>query len=120
MKISYVIPCYRSEKTLPGVVKEIKDTMAGMPAYEFEIILVNDCSPDNTWDVISKLVSENSNITGINFAKNFGQHSALLAGIRETVGDYVICLDDDGQTPADEAGLLINALNDGADAVYAR
>ncbi len=120
MKISYVIPCYRSEKTLEGVVKEIKDTMAGMPAYEFEIILVNDCSPDNTWDVISKLVSENSNITGLNFAKNFGQHSALLAGIRETVGDYVICLDDDGQTPADEAGLLINALNDGADAVYAR
>ncbi|MCR5278058.1 MAG: glycosyltransferase family 2 protein [Lachnospiraceae bacterium] len=119
MKISYVIPCYRSEKTLGGVINEIKETMAGM-SYEYEIVLVNDCSPDNTWGVIEELVSNNANITGINFAKNFGQHSALLAGIIETVGDYVICLDDDGQTPANEAGLLIEALNNGADAVYAK
>ncbi len=120
MLISYVIPCYRSEKTLEAVINEINDTMAGMPAYDHEIVLVNDCSPDDTWKVIESLVKKHENITGINFAKNFGQHSALLAGIRATKGDYVICLDDDGQTPANEAGLLIEALNNGADAVYAK
>ncbi len=120
MLISYVIPCYRSEKTLEAVINEINTTMAGMSGYDHEIVLVNDCSPDGTWGVIENLVKKHGNITGINFAKNFGQHSALLAGIRATKGDYVICLDDDGQTPADEAGLLIEALNNGADAVYAK
>ncbi len=120
MLISYVIPCYRSELTLVGVVGEINDTMAKMDGYDHEIILVNDSSPDGTWQVIKDLVRENSNVTGIDFAKNFGQHSGLLAGIREAKGDYIICLDDDGQTPANEAGLLIEALDKGADAVYAR
>lgn len=119
MLISYVIPCYRSAKTIEGVVKEIKDTMAGL-GYSYEIILVNDCSPDDTWDVISALTERYDDMTAINLARNFGQHSALLAGIRETKGDYVICLDDDGQTPANQAGRLIEALNNGADAVYAR
>ncbi len=119
MLISYVIPCYRSAKTIESVVKEINDTMAGLD-YSHEIILVNDCSPDDTWDVIAGLTEKYQGITAINFARNFGQHSALLAGIRETRGDYVICLDDDGQTPANEAGLLIEALNNGADAVYAK
>lgn len=118
--ISFVIPCYRSELTLEKVVNEINETMSGMKEFEHEIILVNDCSPDQTIAVIKELVRANKNITGIDFAKNFGQHSALMAGLRETKGDYVICLDDDGQTPADEAGKLIEALEEGADAVYAR
>ena len=120
MLISFVIPCYRSELTLEGVINEINETMEKMGGYSHEIVLVNDSSPDNTWSVIKKLVSVHDNITGIDLAKNFGQHSALLAGIRETKGDYVICLDDDGQTPANEVGLLIEALEKGADAVYAR
>ncbi len=118
--ISFVIPCYRSEKTIEKVVQEINDTMAGIAGYDHEIILVNDSSPDLTITVIKELVRNNKNIIGIDFAKNFGQHSALMAGLRETKGDYVICLDDDGQTPADEAGKLIEALENGADAVYAR
>ena len=100
MLVSFVIPCYRSEITLPKVVDEIDETMKGLISYDYEIILVNDSSPDNTWETIKTLVSEHSNITGINFAKNFGQHGALMAGLRESKGDYVICLDDDGQTPA--------------------
>ena len=118
--ISFVIPCYRSEQTIGSVVKEIDDTMAGLMDYDHEIILVNDCSPDNTFDTIKELCGSHSNITGIDLAKNFGQHSALMAGLRESKGDYVICLDDDGQTPADEAGKLIDALEKGSDAVYAR
>ncbi len=118
--ISFVIPCYRSEKTLPGVISEIKNTMAGMPQYAYEIVLVNDCSPDNTFGTIAALCKENDMITGINLAKNFGQHSALMAGFHYVKGDIVVCLDDDGQTPADEVGKLLNGIEEGADVVYAK
>ncbi|MCQ2497420.1 MAG: glycosyltransferase family 2 protein [Lachnospiraceae bacterium] len=120
MKISFVIPCYRSELTLEGVVKEIRETMAGMTKYTFEIILVNDCSPDNTYEVIKKLAKEYDNIKGLCLAKNFGQHSALMAGLRESTGDITVCLDDDGQTPANQVGLLLDAIENGADVAYAR
>ncbi len=117
--VSFVIPCYRSELTLSKVIDEIKATMEGLKKYEYEVILVNDCSPDGTWETIKKLVTENANITGINFAKNFGQHSGLMAGMREAKGNYVVCLDDDGQTPADEVNKLLDKLDEGFDAVYA-
>ncbi len=119
-KISFVIPCYRSEKTLPGVIAEIDNKMTEMSDYTHEIVLVNDCSPDNTLDTVKKLCAEHAHIKGISFARNFGQHAALMAGLRHTTGDIVICLDDDGQTPADEADKLINALEQGADAAYAQ
>lgn len=118
--ISYVIPCYRSQATLPGVVEEIQQTMKKLEQYEYEIVLVNDCSPDGTFDTIRKLCEENDNITGINLAKNFGQHSALMAGFHYAKGEIVICLDDDGQTPADEADKLIAGIEQGADVVYAK
>ena len=118
--LSFVIPCYRSEKTIGGVVEEINSAMEKLSGYEHEIILVNDCSPDGTMDVIKEICSRDKRVTGIDFARNFGQHSALMAGLRQTKGDMVVCLDDDGQTPADEAHLLIEALEAGADACYAR
>ena len=118
MKISFVIPCYRSEKTLTGVIDEIKTTMVEI-GHEYEIILVNDCSPDNTFELIKKLASENDNILGIDLAKNFGQHCALMAGMRHTNGDVVVCLDDDGQTPANEVGKLLGKLDEGYDVCYA-
>lgn len=119
--ISFVIPCYRSEQTIEGVVEEINSVCQGiMEGYDHEIILVNDCSPDNTISVIKSLCDKYSFITGIDFARNFGQHSALMAGLRESKGDIVICLDDDGQTPPSECVKLIKALEDGADVAYAR
>ncbi|MBP5197624.1 MAG: glycosyltransferase family 2 protein, partial [Lachnospiraceae bacterium] len=118
-KISFVIPCYRSEHTLPHVVKEINDKMTTMKDYDFDIFLINDCSPDETFSVIKKLCAEHDNIVGISFARNFGQHAALMAGLRNSDGDYVVCLDDDGQTPADEVDKLIAKLEEGYDAVYA-
>ena len=119
-KVSFVIPCYRSEGTLASVVEEIQKKMESMPNYAYDIFLVNDCSPDGTIDVIRKLCRENENIRGIDFARNFGQHSALMAGLRHSDGDYVVCLDDDGQTPADEVDKLLAGLEEGYDAVYAR
>ena len=118
-KVSFVIPCYRSENTLPHVVAEIQEKMGTLTGYEYDIFLVNDCSPDNTWETIQKLCAENENIKGIGFARNFGQHAALMAGLRYSDGDYVVCLDDDGQTPADEVDKLLAKLEEGFDAVYA-
>lgn len=117
--VSFVIPCYRSEATLPGVIREIQDTMEKMTDYSFEIVLVNDCSPDGTFSVIRQLCQENDNIVGIDLARNFGQHSALMAGFHYVKGDVIVCLDDDGQTPADEAGKLIAGIEGGSDVVYA-
>lgn len=120
-KVSFVIPCYRSENTLPHVVAEIETTMEPLRTkYEYEIILINDCSPDNTFGTIRRLCEEKECVKGINLARNFGQHAALMAGLRHTRGDYVICLDDDGQTPADEADKLLDKLEEGYDAVYAK
>lgn len=119
-KISFVIPCYRSEHTLPHVVAEIEEKMKTLSQYEHDIFLVNDCSPDNTYGTIKKLCKEYPHIKGISFSKNFGQHAALMAGLRYSDGDYVVCLDDDGQTPADEADKLLEKLEQGYDAVYAK
>ena len=119
-KVSFIIPCYRSEKTIEGVVSEIRDTMQELKSYEYDIFLVNDCSPDNTFEVIRHLCEKYDNITGINLAKNFGQHSALMAGLRKSDGDIVVCLDDDGQTPANEVGKLLKGIEDGSDVVYAK
>lgn len=121
-KISFVIPCYRSEKTVGHVVDEIRETMAALyqtKGYTYEIVLVNDSSPDNTMGTIRALCEQDDKIKGIGFARNFGQHAALMAGLRATEGDYVVCLDDDGQTPADEVDKLLSKLEEGYDAVYA-
>lgn len=119
-KVSFVIPCYRSEQTLGDVVAEITKKMEEMGSYEYSIILVNDCSPDQTLSVIRKLCEEDDRIQGISFSKNFGQHAALMAGLRSADGDYVVCLDDDGQTPANEVDKLLSKLDEGFDAVYAK
>lgn len=122
--ISFVIPCYRSQLTLPKVVREIKETMETLQkqgrAYDYEMILVNDCSPDDTFSVIRKLCEDDGRIKGVNLARNFGQHAALMAGFHQVRGDVVICLDDDGQTPADEAGKLLEEIEKGSDVVYAK
>lgn len=118
--ISFVIPCYRSQATLPSVIREIQETMEGLGQYTYEVVLVNDCSPDDTFETIRELCRENANMTGINLAKNFGQHSALMAGFHQIKGDIVVCLDDDGQTPAGEVGKLLEGIEKGADVVYAK
>lgn len=118
-KISFVIPCYRSEGTIDAVVAEIMDTMKELAAYEYNIVLVNDCSPDNTYEVIKQICKKHNNVMGVSLAKNFGQHAALMAGLRKTDGDIVVCLDDDGQTPANEVGKLIEGIEQGSDVVYA-
>ncbi len=117
--VSFVIPCYRSEQTITGVVEEITQTMGQLPGYTFEIILVNDCSPDDTFQIIRQLCGQYDNLIGINLARNFGQHSAIMAGLHYATGDICVFLDDDGQTPANEVDKLLDAIAAGADVAMA-
>lgn len=119
-KISFVIPCYHSAQTVGNVVRDIVDTVLVRSEFQYEIILVNDNPPDDTWRIICEMCRNNPNIHGICFTKNFGQHAALMAGYRKVTGDIVVSLDDDGQNPPQEMFKLIDALNEKTDLVYAK
>lgn len=114
---SFVIPCYKSSQTIGTVVKEIEEAMNGR---DYEVILVNDSSPDDTFNTISELCKSDSRIVGVNLNENFGQHAALMAGFHQVRGDVIVCLDDDGQTPANEVTKLLDEIEAGRDAVYAK
>jgi undecaprenyl-phosphate 4-deoxy-4-formamido-L-arabinose transferase len=118
--ISYVIPCYNSQDTIRDVVGRIDETMKDHGDYEYEIILVNDSSPDDTFNVLKELAASHNNIVAVDMTRNFGQHSALMAGFHFIKGDIIVCLDDDGQTPPEEVFKLISKLDEGYDVVYAK
>ena len=121
IKISMVIPCYGSEQTIVSVVNDIKELMkTKLKKYLYEIILVNDGSPDNVHDVIVKSFKMDDKIKYVRLAKNFSQHNAVMAGLNHAGGNIIICLDDDGQTPISEIPNLINALDEDCDVVYAK
>lgn len=126
MLISFVIPCYGSEHTIENVVKEIKDTVQskndelGIQKYDYEIILVNDNSPDNVINKLIDIVKADTKVKAIDLSRNFGQHAALMAGYAEANGSVIVSLDDDGQTPASEVFSMINKLDGGYDVVYAK
>jgi len=117
-KISICIPCYRSAKTLPGVVSDIEKVFASGET-RYQIILVNDGSPDNTYEVIRELNRTRKNIIGVDLSRNYGQASAKLAGLSYADGDALIFMDDDGQHPASGIPKLLAKLDEGYDVVYA-
>ncbi|MCI8654438.1 MAG: glycosyltransferase [Clostridia bacterium] len=120
-RISFVIPCYNSEKYIKNTVNSLQAVIKSkLQNYTAEIILINDGSSDNTFNEISKIAIENDNVTSIDFTRNFGQHSAIMAGLNKCIGDIIICLDDDGQTPPEESIKLIEALDEDTDVAYAR
>ncbi|MDY4415842.1 glycosyltransferase family 2 protein [Selenomonas sp.] len=117
-KISFVIPCYRSENTLSDVVNEIEGTMATRPEYDYEIVCISDASPDGVFQLIERMAENDPHIRGAEFLRNYGQHAALMAGYRMSKGDVVISVDDDGQIPVDESFELIDELHKGYDIVW--
>lgn len=120
--ISFVIPCYNSTNTISSVVEEINGMMANaLSDYGYEIILVNDCSPDGTtFNKITELAHNDKKIKGLNLARNFGQPSAVMAGLHFAKGDYIVCGDDDGQTPFNEFPKLLDKIKEGYDIVEAK
>jgi len=115
--LSIVIPVYNSEKTIEIVLKKIEETL--LRKINYEVILVNDGSKDNSYKICRKISKENDSVKFINLSKNFGQHSAILAGLHFVKGDYIVFMDDDLQTPPQEVWKLINEMKEGYDVVYA-
>ncbi|MDC3282897.1 glycosyltransferase, partial [Opitutales bacterium] len=120
MKVSVVIPCYKSEDSIQSVVSETISVLQRRKNIEYEIILVNDGSPDNTFSVLKDICANNKNIIAIDLSKNFGQACAMLAGYSAITGDIVVHSDDDGQTPIDYLWNLVDKLIEGHDIVFAQ
>ena len=116
-RISVIVPVYNSAAVLPMLVKELEAVLQKC-ANTFELILVNDASPDQSWRVITELAQERAWIHGINLMRNVGQHNALLCGIRAAKYDIVVTIDDDLQNPPEEIPRLLAKLEEGFDVVY--
>jgi len=115
--ISVIVPVYRSETLLPELVKRLGNVLGALSA-NYELILVNDCSPDRSWEVICQLQQGYAWIRGINLMRNYGQHNALLCGIRAARYDVIVTMDDDLQNPPEEIAKLLEKLAGGYDVVY--
>ncbi len=115
--LSVVVPVYRSEAILPELVQRLEKILSRI-ASAYELVLVNDSSPDQSWEVICQLAERNSWIHPINLMRNYGQHNALLCGIRATQYDVIVTLDDDLQHPPEEIPKLLAVLAQGFDVVY--
>lgn len=120
MKLSFIIPCYRSEHTVMQVIAEIESKLAERPAYTFEIITVNDNSPDQVLHTLREAAKSRPYLKIVDFAKNFGQHAAMMAGLSYASGEQMVFLDDDFQCPVDRLWDLLEPLNQGYDVSYAQ
>jgi undecaprenyl-phosphate 4-deoxy-4-formamido-L-arabinose transferase len=117
LSISVVVPVYNSEQSLPLLVERLYPILTQITP-DFELILVNDGSRDNSWGVVETLITQHIWVTGINLMRNFGQHNALLCGIRAATKDIIVTIDDDLQNPPEEIPRLLEELNKGFDVVY--
>lgn len=109
-RISFVLPCYGSEKTISFVIDEIRQVIGQKPEYDYEIIAVNDCSPDNVWQVLQGIAAKDHRVRLIGLAKNMNRPGAVMAGLGRAIGDYVVVMDDDGQCPMDRFWDLLAPL----------
>lgn len=116
---SVVIPVYNAEHTLTELINRLENVFCDLNK-SFEIILVDDNSQDNSWNVLNDLYQKKENLKIIHLARNFGQHNATLCGFKYANGDYIITLDDDLQHPPEEIPKLIERINSGFNVVYGR
>lgn len=115
--MSVVVPVYNSEGTLSKLISRLQPVLHGIgPRYE--VILVNDDSRDRSWEMVSELAQKYDWVRGINLMRNYGQHNALLCGIRAARFDITVTIDDDLQNPPEEIVVLLDKLNSGFDVVY--
>lgn len=114
--VTIVVPVYRGQDTLPELVRRV---VASLPSTPLEMILVDDGSPDSSWQVIKDLAASDERVLGLRLGRNVGQHGALLAGIREARFPLLVTLDDDLQNPPEEIPTLLKVLSDSdVDLVY--
>lgn len=118
MLVSIVIPCYNSEHTIGKVVELAIEEFNKLEKYDCEFVLVNDYSRDGTWNSIAALAEEHPNVKGINLAKNFGQHNAIMAALNYTEGDLIIGMDDDMQNHPSQIPQFLDKIEEGYDIVF--
>ena len=117
MNISVVVPVYKGAETLDALVQRVGAVLPQV-AERYELILVNDGSPDNSWEVIQRLARGQGWVRGVQLLRNYGQHNATLCGIRAARYEVTVTLDDDLQNPPEEIPLLLEKLSEGFDVVY--
>jgi glycosyltransferase involved in cell wall biosynthesis len=117
MNISVVVPVYKSQAILPELVERLDKVLSGL-SENYEVILVNDDSPDQSWDVITALAKKYVCIRGVDLMRNYGQHNATLCGVRLARYEVVVTMDDDLQHPPEELHFLVEKLAEGFDLVY--
>jgi len=117
--LSIVIPVYNSRDTLPLLIEQIDSALTGK-VKEYEIILVDDGSQDSSWQVICALSADHSHVHGLRLMRNYGQHNALLCGVRMARFEFIVTMDDDLQNPPEDIPSLIAPLREGWDVVYAK
>lgn len=115
--VSVVIPVFNAELSLRNLIGQLAPAMEAI-SDAYEIILVDDCSRDNSWKLITTLKAENRHVRGIRLSRNYGQHNALLCGIRAAQFDTIVTMDDDLQNPVSEIPKLLDKLGQGFDVVY--
>ena len=119
--ISFVIPCYNSEKTVKTVIDGIRETvMQKKEEYDYEVVVVNDGSPDDVIRVLKSIAVSDEKVKVIDLAKNCGKHTAVLVGYKFAEGDYIVSIDDDGQCPIEYLWDLIAPLEEGHDMSMAK
>lgn len=118
-QITLLVPVYHSQDILRELYRRIVAAIEPIDA-NFELILVEDCGGDDSWEIISELAASDPRVRGIKLARNYGQHNALLCGIRAARGEIVVTLDDDLQNPPEEIHKLLDTLAEGYDVVYGK
>ena len=118
-KLSFIIPCYGSERTVEPVINEIIKVVSASD-YDYEVVAVNDKSPDNVLEVLKNIANANEKIKVLSLAKNMNRPGALMAGMSVCTGDYIILMDDDGQCPMESLWKLIKPLEEGHDVSIAK
>jgi len=118
-KFSIVIPVYKSAAILPRLIESL-DEFFSEHHYRYEIILINDGSPDESWDVLQQLKQDRDDLVIVDLLRNYGQHSAVFCGFQLATGDFVITMDDDLQNPPSEIEPLIQKASEGYDVVFGK
>lgn len=118
-KFSVIIPCYSCSKTIKELYGQLKSFFTDN-GFDFEVVFVNDNSPDNDWEIISELANEDNKVKGVNFSRNFGQHYAITAGLNKASGDLMVIMDGDLEDSPQDILEMYQKHKEGFDIVYAK
>lgn len=119
-RVSVAIPCYNEQGSLPELYRRVTDICRHVAGDDYEIILVNDGSRDESWSIIAEMAASDRHVLGIDLSRNFGHQAALTAALTQCSGDRIFILDADLQDPPELLGPMMDVMDQGADVVYGK